>query len=101
MSGDLRTLQGRDDSLQLQEEDILQVLRHAYLKIGRIVFLDDLHSQEGWDVDEMADLMKTMRITGQEASGSMSQNLVSGAMGHGQVWLDCLLVALEEEASHD
>ncbi|CAE7205854.1 TBB [Symbiodinium natans] len=53
-----QTLEGHDDSLQLQEEDILQ---------------------EGWDVDEMADVIKSMRITGQE------------------VWLDCLLVALEEE----
>eukprot|EP00439_Symbiodinium_sp_Y106_P000159 s5502_g1.t1 len=51
-------LEGHDESLQLQEEDILQ---------------------EGWDIDEMADIVKTMRITGQE------------------VWLDCLLVALEEE----
>lgn len=51
-------LEGREESLQLQEEDILQ---------------------EGWDIDEMADIVKTIRITGQE------------------VWLDCLLVALEEE----
>ncbi|CAE7680527.1 TBB, partial [Symbiodinium necroappetens] len=38
-------LEGREESLQLQEEDILQ---------------------EGWDIDEMADIVKTIRITGQE-----------------------------------
>ncbi|CAJ1345044.1 unnamed protein product [Effrenium voratum] len=48
---------GRDDS-ELLEEDIIQ---------------------EGWDVDELTDIIEEMPITGQE------------------VWLDCLLVALEEE----
>jgi len=50
-------LEGPEET-QLLEEDILQ---------------------DGWDVDEMAEAIKPLRISGQE------------------VWLDCLLVSLEEE----
>ena len=48
---------GKDDS-QLLEEDIMQ---------------------DGWDVDELTEMLEQMPVTGQE------------------VWLDCLLLALEEE----
>lgn len=45
--------------------------------------LEDDVLQNGWDVDELGDAIEKMSITGQE------------------VWLDCLLLAMEEEVSEE
>ena len=67
-----RCLRGRDDSLQLQAEDILQASLLHWLDIC------EHHSlQEGWDIDEMADIMKAMRIHGQEAFRNFWKTLMA------------------------